>query len=203
MEIIDLVYLDFLSKLFKLLSITKQRGLVLGLNWGHSESQTFVLFSTQYHIPGVWFSFLELHPIDIWHSLGSQRTVESKRSGTFEEGQEEKLSWARNTWGTYMCQPSCGPEDQRGTAGNRPPQSGLGAGPTHLVCSLTPDTEGCSDLPSGPVTNGSYRKGSRTSLILFLVLLTAEPEVTKLSGACMKHTYQVELNKADLPIGHR
>ena len=82
-------------------------------------------------------------------------------------------------------------------------QSGLGAGPTHLVCSLTPDTEGCSDLPSGPVTNGSYRKGSRTSLILFLVLLTAEPEVTKLSGACMKHTYQVELNKADLPIGHR
>ena len=99
MEIIDLVYLDFLSKLFKLLSITKQRGLVLGLNLGHSESQTFVLFSTQYHIPGVWFSFLELRPIDIWHSLGSQRTVESKRSGTLEEGQEEKLSWARNTWG--------------------------------------------------------------------------------------------------------
>ena len=65
MDIIDLVHLDFLSKLFKLLSITKQQGLVLGLNLGLSESKTFVLFSTQFHSPREWFSFLELHPIGI------------------------------------------------------------------------------------------------------------------------------------------
>ena len=65
MDIIDLVHLDFLSKLFKLLSITKQKGLVMGLNLGHSESKTCVLFSAQYHIPREWFSFLELHPIGI------------------------------------------------------------------------------------------------------------------------------------------
>ena len=155
MDIIDLVHLDFLSKLFKLLSITKQKSPVLGLNLGHSESKTFVLFSAQYLIPRVWFSFLELHPTGIWHSLGSQRTVESKRSGTLEEGQEEKLSWAqKHLWENTWASPSCGPEDQRGTAGNRSPKSGLGAGPTHLDCSFTPDAEGCSGLASGPVVNG-------------------------------------------------
>ena len=60
MDIIDLVHLDFLSKLFNLLSITKQKGLVMGLNLGPSESKTCVLFSAQYHIPREWFSFLEL-----------------------------------------------------------------------------------------------------------------------------------------------
>ena len=44
--------------------------------------------------------------------------------------------------------------------------SRLGAGPTHLVCSLTPDT-GCSDLVSGPIVDNSSRKGNKTPWYFF------------------------------------
>ena len=130
------------ESLITLLGIINQRFLVLGLNLGHLESKMFMLFSIQYHTPREWFSFLELHPIGIWHSLGSQRTVKSRkvRHAWGRAGRGAKLI-PETPGGNAGASPSSGSEDKRGTSGNRSPKSGLGAGPTHLVCSLTSDTE--------------------------------------------------------------
>ena len=139
---------------------------MLGLNWGHSEFKTLVLFSTQYHTPRVWFSFLELHPIGIWHFLGTQRVVESRKV-RYPWGRTEigaKLS--PDTWGKIQVPALYVALRTKEAQLGIDLLSRLGAGPTLLVCSLTPDTS-CSDLVSGPIIDNSSRKGSKTPWYFF------------------------------------
>ena len=109
-------------------------------DFGHGAVQGCLWLCGQHCAGGPWASWVVPGQES---RLGSSHRAMASSQGTPSfprHGRGAKLI-PETPGGNAGASPSSGSEDKRGTSGNRSPKSGLGAGPTHLVCSLTSDTE--------------------------------------------------------------